>query len=49
MVTSDDSMPVPKENVLAAGSTGRGHDLVHAEPLPAPAVAHARSEADHCF
>ena len=39
-------MPVPEENVLAAGSAGRGDDLVHAETLATPAVAHARSEAE---
>ena len=41
-----DSMPVLEEDVLAAGSPVHGDDLVRAQPLAAPALPHARSEAD---
>ena len=46
VVTAGESMPVPEDDVPAAGSAGRGDNPVHAEPLVAPAVENAQSEAE---
>ena len=46
MVAADDSMPALDGDVPAAGSARHDDDRVHAEPLAAPAVAHARCTSE---